>query len=340
MRGERKKEHIEQYLRANHAGNTLLSDVYLEHNALPLLSLDQVDTSVPFLSGRIELPLMINAMTGGGEFAVEINRQLAELAKTFGIPMAVGSMMILFEERETAMESFAVVRDVLPAGHPVLANINANATPEQAQEVVSLIDASALQIHLNVAQELSMDEGDRDFRHVLDRIVAIREALDVPLFVKEVGYGLSGDVAARLADTGIRYFDVSGAGGTNFIEIEDLRGRAIDFSDLYDWGIPTAKAILDVRANVPKDATVIASGGIRSCMDIVRACVLGADLCAASGEILSYLVHGGVSQAASYLSNLQYKLKSIMLMLGAADVASLREVPHVLTGRLRELTRP
>ena len=97
MRAERKKEHLENYLRTGHEGNPLFSDIYIEHNALPLLALDEIDTSTEFLGKKIAYPLMINAMTGGGEFAMEINRQLADMARTYEIPMAVGSQTIALE---------------------------------------------------------------------------------------------------------------------------------------------------------------------------------------------------------------------------------------------------
>lgn len=336
MRAERKKEHLENYLRTGHEGNPLFSDIYIEHNALPLLSVDEIDPSTEFLGKRIEYPLMINAMTGGGDFALEINRQLAQMACSYGIPMAVGSQTIALESDRSTEESFRVVREEMPCDQIVLANLNANASPEQAARAVEMIQANGLQIHLNVAQELVMAEGDRDFSGVLDHIKAIRDAVSVPIIVKETGTGISGAVARRLADEGFRYIDVSGTGGTNFIEIENLRAVDSDFSELYGWGIPTAKALINVREQAP-DACIIGSGGVRSSMDIVKSLIIGADITAASGEILSFLVHGGPDYAKQHLDDQFYKLRALMVMLGANNIQELKNVPYKVTGRLKEI---
>lgn len=336
MRAERKKEHLENYLRTGHEGNPLFQDIYIEHNALPLLAVDEVDTSTEFLGQTVQYPLMINAMTGGGDFAIEINRQLAEIAAHYGIPMAVGSQTIALELGEEAEQSFRVVRDAMSEEQLVLANLNANATPEEAKRAVDMIGARALQIHLNVAQELVMEEGDRDFSSVLSHMHAIRDAIDVPVIVKETGTGISGAVAKKLYSEGFHFIDVSGTGGTNFIEIENLRTIERDFSELYGWGIPTAKALINVREQAP-DACIIGSGGVRSSMDIVKALIIGADITAASGEILSFLVHGGPDYAKQHLDDQFYKLRALMVMLGAKNIQELKNVPYKVTGRLKEI---
>lgn len=335
MRAERKKEHLENYLRTGHEGNPLFSDIYIEHNALPLLALDEIDTSTEFLGKKIAYPLMINAMTGGGEFAMEINRQLADMARTYEIPMAVGSQTIALENGEEAERSFRVVREEMGEGL-VLANLNANATPQDALRAIDMVQADALQIHLNVAQELVMKEGDRDFSSVLSHMHAIRDAIDVPVIVKETGTGISGAVAKKLYSEGFHFIDVSGTGGTNFIEIENLRTLERDFSELYGWGIPTAKALINVREQAP-DACIIGSGGVRSSMDIVKALIIGADITAASGEILSFLVHGGPDYAKQHLDDQFYKLRALMVMLGAKNIQELKNVPYKVTGRLKEI---
>mgnify|MGYP002738793689 CR=1 FL=1 len=333
MRAERKKEHLENYLRTGHEGNPLFSDIYIEHNALPLLSVDAVDPSTEFLGQKIGYPLMINAMTGGGDFALEINRQLADIASNYRIPMAVGSQIIALELGKESETSFRVVREEMGEGL-VLANLNANATPQDALRAIDMVQADALQIHLNVAQELVMKEGDRNFSGVLDRMRKIRDAIPVPIIVKETGTGISGAVAKRLVEEGFQFIDVSGTGGTNFIEIENLRTLERDFSELYGWGIPTAKALINVREQAP-DACIIGSGGVRSSMDIVKALIIGADITAASGEILSFLVHGGPDYAKQHLDDQFYKLRALMVMLGAKNIQELKNVPYKVTGRLK-----
>lgn len=338
MRAERKKEHIENFLRTSHMGNTLFDDIYLEHNALPELNIAEIDLTQTFLGKTIEHPIMINAITGGGDFAIEINQQLAKIAQKYCIPMAVGSQTIAVEEGGETEKSFRIVRDTLKDG-VVIGNVGGEASPEYAKKAVDMLQADALQIHLNVAQELVMPEGDREFKGITDHLVSIQDAIDVPVIIKEVGYGLSAPVLKRLYDLGFRYFDIAGAGGTNFIEIENLRSIDRDFSELYSWGIPTAKAVYDAGCTLPDDACFIASGGIKSSTDIVKSLVMGAGLCGVSGEILSYLIHGGEEHAMNHLDQLFYKLRAVMLMLGAGNIQDLRNVPFVTTGKLRELTQ-
>lgn len=335
MRKARKKEHVENYLRTSFKGDNLLSDVYLPHNALPELNFNDIDTSLVFLGKKIDYPILINAMTGGSEFSEEINRDLSNIAKDFNIPMAVGSETIALEEKE-AEKSFRVVRDTIGDEGIVIGNIGGLSSPEDAKIAIDILRADALQIHLNVAQELVMDEGDRDFKGVLKNIESIVNSVEVPVIVKEVGFGISYDVAKKLYDVGVRHVDVSGYGGTNFIEIENLRNPSMDFAELYSWGIPTAASIIQVR-KLPDDLRIIASGGIRTSMDIIKSIVLGADIAGISGEILSYLVHGGILNAKEYMDNTIYKLKVIMLLLGKKDLKELREVDYKLTGKLREI---
>jgi isopentenyl-diphosphate delta-isomerase len=335
MRKARKKEHVENYLRTSFKGDNLLSDVYLPHNALPELNFNDIDTSLVFLGKKIDYPILINAMTGGSEFSEEINRDLSNIAKDFNIPMAVGSETIVLEEKE-AEKSFRVVRDTIGDEGIVIGNIGGLSSPEDAKIAIDILRADALQIHLNVAQELVMDEGDRDFKGVLKNIESIVNSVEVPVIVKEVGFGISYDVAKKLYDVGVRLIDVSGYGGTNFIEIENLRNPSMDFTELYSWGIPTAASIIQVR-KLPDDLSIIASGGIRTSMDIIKSIVLGADIAGISGEILSYLVHGGLLNAKEYMDNTIYKLKVIMLLLGKKDLKELREVDYKLTGKLREI---
>jgi len=336
MRSTRKKEHIENYLKTSFQGDTLLGDIFLEHNALPNLNFDEIDTSTIFLGKKISYPILINAMTGGSALTQEINRDLAMLAKEFNIPMAVGSQTIALEDDEDTRESFRIVREIIGNDGIVISNLSGQASVEQARQAIELVQADAIQLHLNTAQELVMEEGDRDFRGIIDNIAAIVKDTDKLVIVKEVGFGISKDVAERLYNIGVRNIDISGYGGTNFIEIENLRNQACDYTELYSWGIPTAAAIINCR-KLPKDLNIIASGGIRSSMDIVKSIVLGADLVGISGELLAYLVHGGYANARDYLGNLICKIKMLMVLLGKQNIEELKNTNYKVTGTLKDL---
>ena len=336
MRSIRKREHIENYLKTTFQGDTLLGDVFLEHNALPDLNLDEIDTTLEFEGKKINFPLLINAMTGGSSLTMEINRDLSTLARDFKIPMAVGSQTIAIKDDEDAIDSFKIVREIIGDEGVVISNLSGQASVEQAKQAIDMINADAIQIHLNPAQELVMEEGDREFRGIINNIEAIVKAVDKPVIVKEIGFGISEDVAKRLYNIGVRYIDISGFGGTNFVEIENLRNQAFDFTELYSWGIPTAASLINCR-KLPKDLKLISSGGIRNSMDIVRSIALGAEITGISGELLSYVIHGGYLNAKDYLDNIIHKAKIIMLLLGKKNIEQLKNTDYKITGRLKDL---
>ena len=336
MRKQRKKEHVENYLRTTYRGDTLLGDVFLQHNALPNLRLEDIDTRTTFLGKNVDYPIIINAMTGGSEFTQEINRDLSLLAKEFNIPMAVGSQTIALCEEEECRNSFRVVRDNISKDGIVIANLNARASLEEVKLAIDIIEADAIQLHLNPAQEVVMLEGDRDFTGILNNIENIVKELDKPVIIKEVGFGISKEVATKLYDVGVRHIDISGFGGTNFIEIENIRFNNIDFSDMYSWGIPTALALVKCR-ELPKDLDLIASGGIRDSIDIIKALVLGGNMVGISGELLSYLLHGGYEGAKDYLEAIIYKIKILMLLLGKQNIEELKDTDYKIVGELKEL---
>lgn len=335
MRKYRKQEHIENYLRTSYVGNPLFDDVFLYNNSLPEIDFSEIDTSTVFLDKKINFPLMINAMTGGNEFSEDINRDLAGVANEFRIPMAVGSEKIALED-EDARESFEIVREIIKDGI-VISNLSGEATVEEAKRAVDLVRADAIQIHLNPAQELAQPEGNRKFRNILQNIDLIVARMDVPVIVKEVGFGLSKDVIKTLYNIGVRSVDVSGSGGTNFIEIENLRNVDNDLSELYSWGIPTALSVIEAKKLGLNDLEIISSGGVKTASDIIKSLVIGADMTAISGEILSYIIHGGYDYTLEYISNLIYKTKMIMLLLGAKNLGEVKAQKYKVTGKLKDL---
>lgn len=335
VRKDRKKEHIEEYLKSTYEDTTLFEDVYIENNSLPELNLDEIDTNTKFLGKNVGYPIMINAITGGTTFSQEINRDLSEIAGKYNLPMAVGSQTIALEDEESH-NSFKIVRQTIGEDGVVIANLNANATIEEAKEVIHILDADGIQLHLNPAQELAMEEGDRDFSGTLSNIEKLVKNIDKPIIVKEVGFGISENVARKLYDIGVRYIDISGSGGTNFIEIEDRRNKKIDFKDMYSWGIPTALSLIQCR-RIEEDYTLISSGGIKTSMDILKSLSIGANMVGISGELLKHVIQGGYSQGDKYISDLVYKLKVLMLLTGSKNVKDLQRVSYKVTGKLKDL---
>lgn len=335
IRKDRKKEHIEYYLKSTFENDTLFKDIYVEHNSLPELNLDEIDGRTEFLGKIIEYPIMINAMTGGTEFSWEINRVLSEIAKNHRIPMAVGSQTIALRDKES-YNSFEVVRERVGARGVVIANLSGHASLEDVKFAIDLIEADGIQLHLNPAQELVMKEGDREFKGVLKNIENIVSNVERPVIVKEVGFGISKEVAQRLYGVGVRYIDVSGKGGTNFIEIEDSRDDEIDFSDIYSWGIPTALSLIQCRS-ISEDLTLISSGGIKTSLDILKSLILGANVVGIGGRILREVIEGGYEGANKYIEGLTYKLKVLMLLTGSKNIQELKKIPYKVKGELKDL---
>ena len=332
-RRARKDEHIENYLRSEFRSKTLLNNVYVEHNALSDINFDEIDTSIEFMGQKISMPVMVNAMTGGTEISEDINEDLSNICKDLNIPMAVGSESIALKDIK-ARESFSLLKEkdqVFKIGNLGLEN-----SIENFEFAKDLIGARAMQAHLNVAQELVMAEGERDFSNNFENLKNIKNNLSAPLIVKEVGFGMNKEVGKKLLDIGIEYIDVAGKGGTNFIEIEDMRIFDKDYSEFYSWGIPTAKSILDLRS-LSDDFFLISSGGIRNASDICKSLIIGADMCAISGEVLSFLLRGDYDYAQKYLEELQTKIKIFMALVGVKNIEELKKVPYKITGRLKEL---
>lgn len=330
----RKLDHIKHSLAINDGPEASgFADIRLVHQAISGRCLDEVVIGCEWLGKRLNLPLVINAITGGAQEVMGINRSLAEVAQAAGIAMAVGSQTAALDDHQVR-ETYAIVRKVNPSG-VILANVSALTSAERALRAVEMVGADGLQVHLNIPQELAMREGDRDFRGLTDCLAEIVRVCPVPVIVKEVGFGLSRATAVRLAGLGVSHLDVAGQGGTNFIAIERQRGEALFGEDLLEWGIPTAvslAAVMDLKLPLH----LIASGGIRQALDMAKALALGAEMVGVAGHFLRLLLEGSPEILLEHIQKIAYQLKCILLMAGAGSWPELRQRPVVITGRTRE----
>ena len=300
--------------------------VRLVHRALPELSLAEVDLSTDLCGVRLRAPLMIVGMTGGTERAGRINRDLARVCEEEGVAFGVGSMRIVLRE-PARFASF----DVRPARPPLLfANLGAQQlveTPDAPQQLIDLLGADGICIHLNPAQELVQAEGDRDFRGCLDAIGKLARKLGDKLVVKETGCGIGPQVALQLRERGVRAIDISGAGGTSWTRVEQLRASTPEARALgellSDWGIPSAAA-LAACARAVDGVQLIASGGVRSGLDAARAIALGATAAGFALPMLKAHQRGGIEAARAELRGCIAALKAACLLSGARDLAALR----------------
>ena len=339
QRASRKDEHLELAMRLHGQDRAgAFDDVSFIHHSLPGVSAEQVDIGTTVLGCRWEVPFYINAMTGGTQTTAAINAGLAEAAAEAGVAIACGSQHVALRDPERA-DGFHVIRHRAP-GAFVLANVGPTVSPQEALQAVEMLEANALQIHLNAAQELVMPEGDRDFTDWSEAIAGIVAAVPVPVVVKEVGFGLSRRTIEALARTGVAAVDVAGAGGTDFIAIENERRPQRDLSYLVGWGQPTALCLLEsVAVDDPVGLPVLASGGVRNPLDVVRALALGASAVGASGHFLRTLVHDGADGLRRELRTWTDHVRALMTLLGAADVEQLRRTDVLVTGRTAEQAR-
>lgn len=330
---QRKADHLAVVAegRAAFRQSTLLEHVHLVHNALPECNVDDISLATSYLGKRLAVPLFITGMTGGIDDAGRINRELAGIAEAFGIGFGVGSQRIMAEDPARA-QTF-LVRDVAPTTL-IVGNIGmVQARTYGVAKVLTLveaIDADALAVHLNPAQELIQVAGDRDFCGGLDIIRAL--AAEVPVLVKETGCGIAPDVAARLFAVGVRHVDTAGAGGTSWVAVEAQRAAAGTSAsrlgaELWDWGLPTAVA---VRACAQAGLDVVASGGIRTGLDVARALALGARVAGVAAPVLQAYQRAGIQGVREFLEDVSASLRAVCALTGARSVHDLARVPRHL----------
>jgi isopentenyl-diphosphate delta-isomerase len=306
------------------------------HNALPELSEAEVDTSVEFLDQSLPLPLFISCMTGGSEGGFRANRDLAQAAQELGLPVGLGSMRVMLDQPDLFPHF-----DIKPLAPdvPVLANMGGvQIRDRNHDEIFSLVDrlnVQSLVVHLNPGQELFQPEGDRDFRGILSALVRLVNHSPVPIIVKETGFGIHPSLVQELIEEGVSYVDLAGAGGTNWISVESYRLPEADQTaagEFEDWGLPTALLLATL---FPEDKTgfglnkrILASGGLRSGMDLAKALVLGAHLVGMALPFIRKVTAGGVEAVITYVKQLEKTLRSVMLLTGSRNLDELRRQPY------------
>ena len=334
----RKKDHV--LLTVNRdvtfrGKNTGFDDWEFIHNALPEINFSDISTETVFLSKRISFPFMISCMTGGYADAKRINKTLAEVCEEHSVAMGVGSQRQALEDT-TYHSSFSVAREAAPT-IPIIGNIGAaevakltDASP--VQRLVDLVRADAFAVHLNPLQEFLQPEGNANFRGVLRGIEMLVRGLSVPVIVKEIGAGISKDVAQRLISVGVAIIDVAGAGGTSWAGVEILRRKDRHVNDLFwDWGIPTSEALRQVASlkTSSPGLSLIASGGMTNGLEAAKAFALGADVIAVARPMLKVLMSSGKKGLSDRLDRWIHEFKGTMFLIGAATLKQLRQASLV-----------
>lgn len=331
QREQRKNEHVEIAMSQADAPQSDFDKVRFIHHSVPSINVADVDLTVTTTELTMEYPVYINAMTGGSEWTKNINEKLAVVARETGLAMAVGSTHAALRNPRMA-ESFTIARQTNPNGL-IFSNVGADVPVDKALEAVELLEAQALQIHVNSPQELVMPEGNREFSTWLDNIAEIVTRVEVPVIVKEVGFGMSKELVSDLHQIGVNYIDVSGKGGTNFVDIENARRAQQDMSYLSSWGQSTVESLLEASA-YQKSMTIFASGGLRTPLDAVKSLALGAKAVGMSRPFLNQVENNGITHTVEYVESFIEHIKAIMTMLNAQNINELTHKPMVFSPEL------
>lgn len=318
-------------------------DIHFVHKALPEMDFSEIETRTKVLGKELAAPIVISAITGGYPDAERINGNIAKAASELRIGMGVGSQRAALENKELS-RTYSVVKDFdIPlvignVGAPQLISQDGEPAlgPDMIEKAFEMIDADILAVHLNFLQEVVMPEGEVNAKGCLDSIKKL--ARDYPLIGKETGCGISKDVALALRKAGVLGIDVGGSGGTSWSAVEVHRAAKSE-NDLkekigrtfWDWGIPTPVSI--VEANVGLD--IIATGGVRSGLDVGRALVLGASSAGMAGQVLEAAV-SGPDKVVELVSGIIHELKVTMFLTGGKNISQLRNRNIVITGKTKE----
>jgi isopentenyl-diphosphate delta-isomerase len=326
----RKKDHISLAIgdAARSTADSGFEKYRFEHNALPEIDFTEVDASTNFLGRKLKIPLIISALTGGSD-REKINRNLAGVANDFGLGMAVGSQRIALEDRSFE-DSFKIRRyapNILLFANLGAVQLNYGYSTEECKRVADMIEADALVLHLNPLQEVFQVDGNVNFSGLLKKIEKICAALKYPIIVKEVGYGISASVAKQLQNAGVYATDVAGAGSVSWSGIESGRSDDIVVKSAADafcgWGNPTVECIKSV-AEIRKNMKIIASGGIKTGVDIAKSIALGADLCGGASDFLRKIMISH-SDCENYAESLTLELKTAMFCTGCRNIHELKK---------------
>lgn len=325
----RKDEHIHTNLNKDVQSRLTngLEHYRLIHQALPEMSLEQVNLGQTLFGKHQSVPVFVSSMTGGTDDTARINRNLAIAAQEVGLAMGVGSQRIAIDNKskETSFDIRSVAPDILLFANLGAVQLNYGFGVDVCRYAVDMIQADALVLHLNPLQEALQPEGDHDFSNLVGKITQVRKGLHVPLIVKEVGWGISVKAAQMLYDAGVDAVDVAGAGGTSWSQVEYYRIKDPEKSQtaqaFVDWGIPTADSLKNIR-KVSKDWLTFASGGLQNGVDITKCLALGASLGGMAGRFLK-AGYESSDKAVQVMRTIVEQIRIAMFVSGASSLSDL-----------------
>jgi isopentenyl-diphosphate delta-isomerase len=328
----RKDDHIriclEEKVQAQQITNGL-EKYQFTHCCLPELDWQKIDLSTKFLGKKLGSPLLISSMTGGTNNAQIINHRLAKIAQQYQLAMGIGSGRVIIEKPEVAstFQLRSIAPDILLLANLGAVQLNYGYTWRECQQLVDILEADALILHLNPLQECIQSQGDTNFENLLEKIKLVCDKVTVPVIIKEVGNGISAQMAGKLMNIGVQAIDVAGAGGTSWAMVESERANNFLQRELgktfANWGIPTADCVVNIAQQYP-NVPLIASGGIRNGLEVAKLLALGADLVGLAFPFLR-----AATKSASALEELVELLKAeiqtTLFCTGNCDLTSLQK---------------
>lgn len=306
----RKKDHIRLAL-ADKTTLTSLDSYAIDYNSVPRFGLDNLDTSTTICNKKWQFPFFINAITAGGEECNKINQDFMEVSKACGIEFFPGSYSPALKDKNDEA--------VYPKGYSI--NLGLDKDPNLILDAIEKTKAQYIQLHTNPLQEIVMPEGDHNFESWLSTLTEVSKKSPIPVILKETGFGMNEETIKLAIDLNLAAVDVSGMGGTNFARIEN--GRREDKSTyLENIGYTTAES-LEFAAPYRDKIDIIASGGIRNPLDVVKCLALGAKAVGVSKTFLEILVNDGKEALIDEIEKWKKELKFLMILMNAKNIDEL-----------------
>ncbi|MHA1680902.1 MAG: type 2 isopentenyl-diphosphate Delta-isomerase [Promethearchaeota archaeon] len=346
----RKFEHLKLiYGKGMQARKNWMEDVFIHPEALPRVDYSDVDTRCILFERDFNAPIFVAAMTGGHPRVTVINEILARACSERNIPLGLGSQRVGLQD-PSLVSTYKIARDVSDdlflIGNIGISQLAQAEDPIKiAVQCIEMIEANALAIHMNKLQELIQPEGDRLFSGILDMLENLIDNVDIPVILKEVGTGFSRADCEFLTGMGIGAIDVGGYGGTNFTLVEGIRENTADYSYsrnigriFEECGTPTPISVL--IASKALDVPVLATGGIRSGLDVVKSISLGARMSGIAYPFLKSSMDdadsgkGVITRTLKEIDTFIHEIKISMVLLNAKSIEDLHQANVHLSSEL------
>ncbi|ACH93616.1 isopentenyl-diphosphate delta-isomerase [Borrelia duttonii Ly] len=328
-----KRQQIEICLQRENVNKSdnLLNFVNVKHDALSELDFCEIDTHESLFGYDIAMPIFISSMTGGVREGNKLNKSLVKIANDIGIPMGLGSFKLIFKYPEY-IKDFSLKK--YADNIPLFSNIGVVQLREfGVYEIIEMnkrLEVDAVILHLNSGQELMNSKGGRNFKGIKDTIAKFCSVSNLPVIVKETGFGISPDSVISLLELGVSYVDLAGSGGTNWVLVEGIKEKNLDIASCFaNWGISSVLTLLSIDESF-KDK-IFASGGYETGMDIAKGIALGAQLVGVAAAVLRVFYSGGEEALYKLFKDYEYVLKMSMLLSNSQNLAQFRTNKYFLS---------